>query len=190
MHHARRRRDRRAGESERTFPLLSERSLSDARDPARQLSYDDPDVAYDDDGAPRANPTPAAARRFLAGVEYVSLVAFTAEVVVKVVACGERPSAFATDPEDGAFNLFDLAIVVVSIGFAATGGSGSTVAVGRLLRLVKVVLKIPQLRFVLLGFAAGLRAVVPIMLLMLLIIYLCARDLVGGGARALRSLRI
>ena len=136
--------------------------------------------------------TPAAARRFLTGVEcvslslslasrppslsapsrmtrrppslrrYVSLVAFTAEVVVKVVACGERPSAFATDPEDGAFNLlddprpravgdeaevplssgafnlFDLAIVVVSIGFAATGGSGSTVAVGRLLRLVKV----------------------------------------------------
>ena len=82
----------------------------------------------------------------------------------------------------------DLAIVVVSIGFAATGGSGSTVAVGRLLRLVKVVLKIPQLRFVLLGFAAGLRAVVPIMLLMLLIIYLCARDLVGGGA--LRILRI
>ena len=51
-------------------------------------------------------------------------------------------------------------------------------------------LKIPQLRFVLLGFAAGLRAVVPIMLLMLLIIYLCARDLVGGGARALRILRI
>ena len=71
-------------------------------------------------------------------LRYVSLVAFTAEVVVKVVACGERPSAFATDPEDGAFNLFDLAIVVVSIGFAATGGSGSTVAVGRLLRLVKV----------------------------------------------------
>ena len=47
-------------------------------------------------------------------------------------------------------------------------------------------LKIPQLRFVLLGFAAGLRAVVPIMLLMLLIIYLYAivgRAMFGANDR-------
>ena len=61
-----------------------------------------------------------------------------------------------------------------SLGFFFTEGGGSTLAVGRLLRLVKVVLKVPQLRFVLLGFVAGIRAVFPIMGLLLLIIYLYA----------------
>ena len=38
----------------------------------------------------------------------------------------------------------------------------------------QVVLKVPQLKFVLLGFVAGIRAVCPIMGLLLLIIYLYA----------------
>ena len=46
------------------------------------------------------------------------------------------------DPEDGNFNTFDFAIVVVSITFALNPNTdGSSVAVGRLLRLVRVVLK-------------------------------------------------
>ena len=120
-------------------------------------------------------PLPPGVGLFLDGTQAVSLTVFTAEVVVKVVACGEAPLMYFLDPDEGQFNTFDFAIVVFSLVFAldpSTDGSG--VAVGRLMRLVRVVLKIPELRYVLLGFLAGLNAVAPIMLLMTLIIYLYA----------------
>ena len=67
------------------------------------------------------------------------------------------PTRYVLDAEEGAFNLFDFCIVVVSLAFALSGSggaNGSSVAVGRLLRLIRVVLKVPQLRYVLLGFVA------------------------------------
>ena len=43
--------------------------------------------------------TPSWARFFLAVTQSISLTVFSAEVVVKLVACGEAPLEFATDPE-------------------------------------------------------------------------------------------
>jgi hypothetical protein len=99
---------------------------------------------------------------FLDAVSLISNVVFTVEIVIKFVSHGDQPWVLFTDPEDGTFNTFDFLIVVMSLGMAASNTEGNIVAVGRLLRLVKVVLKVDALRFILLGFVAGIKAVVPI----------------------------
>ena len=124
---------------------------------------------------PTDEPLPHGVATFLDLTQAISLTVFTGEAVIKVIACGDQPLMYFLDPDDGNFNTFDFVIVVISIFFALDPNTdGSSVAVGRLLRLVRVVLKIPELRYVLLGFLAGLNAVAPIMLLMILIIYLYA----------------
>ena len=115
------------------------------------------------------SPTPAL-RGFLLAVQAGTLSVFTLEVVLKVIACGPRPLDYINDPEDGSFNMFDCAVVLVSLGML--GQDGEVVAVCRLLRLIKIMNKVPQLRVVLLGLVAGMRAVSSIMLLMLLIMFL------------------
>jgi hypothetical protein len=42
------------------------------------------------------------------------------------------------DDGTGSFNVFDATIVIASLSFYFTDGGGSSLAVGRLLRLVKV----------------------------------------------------
>ena len=98
-----------------------------------------------------------------------TLTIFTVESAVKLVACGEHVDRFFTDPDDGAFNTFDLTIVLVS--YATMGSSGGGVAVLRLLRLLKLMNKLPALREILLGLIAGVKAVVSIMVLMMLIMF-------------------
>jgi hypothetical protein len=102
-------------------------------------------------------------------VSLFTLAVFTFESIAKLVSFGERPIKFFTDPDDGAFNTFDLTIVVVS--YATMGSSGGGVAVMRLLRLVKLMNKLPALREILLGLVAGVQAVSSIMILMMLIMF-------------------
>lgn len=87
-------------------------------------------------------------------------------MVLKLAACGPRPYEYFTDPEDGAFNTFDFIIVALSLFF--------DVAAMRLLRLLKLIGKIEALRVILRGLAAGIRAVISIVMLLGLIIYLYA----------------
>jgi hypothetical protein len=77
---------------------------------------------------------------FLDFVKWLSLCVFTAELLVKIVACGHRPDRFFTDPEDGNFNLFDF--IIVALSFALMNERGSIIAVCRLLRLLKILVKV------------------------------------------------
>ena len=77
---------------------------------------------------------------FLDFVKWLSLCVFTAELLVKIVACGPRPDRFFTDPEDGNFNLFDF--IIVALSFAPMNQRGSIIAVCRLLRLLKILVKV------------------------------------------------
>ena len=98
-----------------------------------------------------------------------TLTVFTLESIAKMISFGEEPHRFFTDPDDGAFNTFDLVIVIVS--YATMGSSGGAVSVLRLLRLVKLMNKLPALREILLGLIAGVKAVASIMILMMLIMF-------------------
>ena len=121
--------------------------------------------------------------RALAVQSDVTLFVFTIECGLKLVACGEWPLQYVIDPDEGWFNAFDFCIVAASLVFRfLLDGSGSIVTVGRLLRLVKIALKVPELKFVLIGFVAGANAVVPIMTLLFLIMYVygaMGRELFG-----------
>jgi hypothetical protein len=99
---------------------------------------------------------------FLDATSLISNIVFTAEIFLKFMSYGDQPWVLFTDPEDGTFNTFDFLIVVMALAMEAAHTEGNIVAVGRLLRLVKVVLKVEGLRFILIGFVAGIRAVVPI----------------------------
>ena len=115
---------------------------------------------------------PAGIKYFLDIVKGLSLCVFTGELLIKIIAYGRRPDRFFTDPEDGNFNLFDFTIVALS--FALLNQNGSIIAVLRLLRLLKILVKFEEVRVILLGLFAGMRAVNPIMLLMLVVIFFWA----------------
>ena len=83
-------------------------------------------------------------RLFLDVVGYVTLAVFTIEVVVKIIACGAR-RAPSSRPGEGAFNSFDFAVVAISYAMLGSG-DGGIVAVCRLLRLIKIMNKVPRPR--------------------------------------------
>ena len=112
---------------------------------------------------------------FIKVVEEFTKVMFAAEAAIKIVAKGKRPLEYFTDKEDGAFNCFDVGIVIASWALIAARSSAATISVMRLLRLVRVMRMFPELRVILKGILAGLRSVGSIMMLLLLI--MC----VGGG---------
>ena len=110
---------------------------------------------------------------FFAVVQWITLPVFTAEAVLKVVSFGVHPMQYFHDVNEGAFNTFDLLIVLLS--YALLGSNhDSLVLFCRLLRCVKIMSKLPQLRVILMGLVAGMRAVSSIMLLMWLVIFLYA----------------
>ena len=69
---------------------------------------------------------------------------------------------------------YDIVVVVVSYLLILLGADGGAASVCRLLRLLKIMNKLEELRGILLGLAAGLSAVASIMLLLLLVIFLYA----------------
>ena len=92
---------------------------------------------------------------------------------MKIVSFGMHPMQYFRDANEGAFNTFDLSIVLLSY-IMLSADSGSLVTVCRLLRCVKIMSKLPQLRVILMGLVAGMRAVSSIMLLMGLVVFLYA----------------
>ena len=72
------------------------------------------------------------------------------------------------------FNTFDFTIVVLSIAMRIADSSTSVVAVARLLRLIKLMNRVPQLRVIVQGVVAGMSIVGPILALLGLIIFLGA----------------
>jgi hypothetical protein len=103
----------------------------------------------------------------------VTLGVFTIECVLKVVAFGRKPKMYFTDKLDGHYNTFDFLIVVLSYAFLSSD-SGGTIAVMRLLRLVRVMNLFEALRVIIKGLVVGLRSVSSILMLLTLVIYMFA----------------
>ena len=118
----------------------------------------------------------AAQRRlaqFCGVTQTVTLVVFVLEVVLKILACGLHPMDYFRDKEDGAFNTFDFIVVALSVLFEiGVGSDASIIAVARLLRLLKIMAKVPALRIILSGLTAGIHSVKSILMLLMLIIFL------------------
>ena len=107
-----------------------------------------------------------AGRRFVSATEQLTTAVFIAECVVKIVAKGRRPLEYFTDEDEGAFNCFDFSVVVIGLFYNITAM--------RLLRLFKIMVKVPSLRVLTLGLVAGIKACSAIMLLLSLIMFLFA----------------
>ena len=130
------------------------------------------DVTYlhGEDGA-----APAWTGPFTAAVATATSVVFALECALKIVARGVTPLAYFTDPSEGSWNTVDFTIVATTLAFFLSGaGGGSTVAIMRLVRLVRVMAVVPELRVLLFGVLAGMRAVTNILALLVLIVYLFA----------------
>ena len=100
------------------------------------------------------------------------------ECVLKIVACGAWPLEYFTDEDEGAFNCFDFSVVVVGLFYNITAM--------RLLRLFKIMVKVPSLRVLTLGLVAGIKACSAIMLLLSLIMFLFAIEHLSRIARVLK----
>ncbi|MFJ9630915.1 ion transporter [Streptomyces sp. NPDC101175] len=115
-------------------------------------------------------PGPAADwHRWLRLAEHTCLVAFTAEILLRLLACADRPRDFAKDP----WNLFDLAVVLCA--FLPVVRENTTVL--RLLRLARVLRTarfLPQLRVVLVAVARSLPGTLSFLLVGGLVLYVYA----------------
>ena len=76
-------------------------------------------------------PEPTAARTFTSVVGGCSLTIFTAEVVVKTVACGFQPQRYLTDADDGVYNAVDFGVIVTSFVFISSSDH-VTITISRL----------------------------------------------------------
>ncbi|MFG3258778.1 ion transporter [Streptomyces sp. NPDC048172] len=105
----------------------------------------------------------------LKAVEHVFLAAFTAEIVLRLAACADRPKAFFRDP----WNVFDLGVVLVAyLPFARENAT-----VLRLLRLARVLRAarfLPQLRIVLVAVGKSLPGTLSFLLVGALLLYVYA----------------
>lgn len=106
-------------------------------------------------------------------IETMVLVAFCAEVVLKVMAEGTDPSMYLRGKE-WKWNIFDLTIVIMSMPFVTVVGNISFLRLIRLMRLAKVFNKIPQLRMIINGLLGGLKSIAYICILLFLVFYLFA----------------
>lgn len=105
----------------------------------------------------------------LEDLDMAVLVIFIAEIVIKLVAEGNRPFDFFKN----AWNVFDFLIVVV--GLMPFGGNAVTaLRLVRLLRVLKLVRALPKLRILVMGLLKSLSSIAYIGLLLGLLFYLYA----------------
>ncbi|WP_046494211.1 ion transporter [Streptomyces odonnellii] len=105
----------------------------------------------------------------LKGTEHLFLVAFTAEILVRVAAHADRPRDFFRDP----WNVFDL--LVVGLAFMPFARENATVL--RLLRLARVLRAarfLPQLRIVIVAVGKSLPGTFSFLLVGTLLLYVYA----------------
>ena len=81
--------------------------------------------------------------------------------MAKLITEAYYPECYFTDAEEGAFNVLDFSIVVLSFAFMGTS-EGSMIGALRLLRLLRLltfIKGVPQLRVIVVGLLSGLRSV-------------------------------
>jgi voltage-gated sodium channel len=106
-------------------------------------------------------------------VDNIVLAMFALEIMIKVGAKGSKPHHFFTKA-DGAWNTFDLFLVIMSLPIFNWGNSIGLLRMVRLMRLFKLIKKVPQLYTIVRGLIGGLRSIGYVLLLMFLIFYIYA----------------
>jgi len=118
-------------------------------------------------------------------VDRVALVVFTVEAALKLMAEGDSPVMFFIDPNDGPFNCYDLAIVVLSFAFLGQEGQGAVqcMRLMRLMRLLTLIRRIRQVRVIVVGLIQGIKSSLYIIMLLAMIVYIFSIVAVGefGG---------
>ena len=113
---------------------------------------------------------------FVDATSLFTTVVFTVECLLKLAAEGEWPTRYFTDPENGAFNCLDFAIVVGAYAFmnSSNGSAVGAVRMLRLARLLTFIKGVKQLRVIVSGLIQGMMSVVYIVILLFLVIYIFA----------------
>ena len=106
-------------------------------------------------------------------ITYFSLVVFTIECVFKILAQGRNPKMYFLHPQEGNYNSFDFLVVTLSYVFI-TDESVSTIAIMRLIRLIRVMNMFEEIRVIIKGLFVGLKSVSNISMLLVLILYIYA----------------
>jgi len=119
---------------------------------------------------------------YLVLLDYIVLAFFTFEVIVKFFGLSTGGNFkvmlhnYFLGPEKW-WNIFDLAVVVMSMPGVIPASAGSSIYIlrlARLARIAKLLNKIPQLRMIISGLIAGLKAIGYIMILLALVFYIYA----------------
>ena len=108
--------------------------------------------------------------------DFLILIVFSFEVVVKILAEGLAPWLYFTGKE-WKWNVFDFGIVFMSLPLwdgLFGGASLALLRLVRLMRLAKLIKKIPQLQMIVDGLVGGLSSIAYILLLLVLVFYLFA----------------
>ena len=98
---------------------------------------------------------------FVAATGYITMVAFTAECILKIISQAYEPWRYFNDPDDGWFNCFDFFIVLAGFAFLGSENQGAigVLRLLRLLRLLTFIKGVPQLRVIVSGLVSGLKSV-------------------------------
>eukprot|EP00943_MAST-04B_sp_MAST-4B-sp1_P005984 g5984.t1 len=106
-------------------------------------------------------------------LDWIILIIFTFECLVKAVGEGLAPWRYFTGPE-WKWNNFDFLIVFLSYPIIPMEGGGMVklLRLVRLARLAKLIRKIPPLQVIVMGLVGGLKSIVYIMLLLFIVLYL------------------
>ena len=86
--------------------------------------------------------------------DLVILIIFILEIVIKMIAEGNKPLHFFTD----AWNVFDF--LIVAVGLMPFGGNAITaLRLVRLLRVLKLVRALPKLRILVMGLLLSMSSI-------------------------------
>jgi len=109
----------------------------------------------------------------LSACDWVVLIIFTVEAVLKIFAEGLRPWYYFTDRLQGSWNTFDFFVVVLCY-VPSTGSMAPVLRLARLMRVLKLIQAVPQLQIIIKGLIQGLSSIFYITMLLLLVFYIFA----------------
>jgi len=105
-------------------------------------------------------------------IDDIILYIFTAECIIKLVACGNRPWEYVWYKGNFVFwNIFDFLVVVVCY-LPLGAGMVTVIRLFRLLRVLKLVKALPELQVLVMGLLGSLSSIFYVALLLMLVFYL------------------
>jgi voltage-gated sodium channel len=113
--------------------------------------------------------------KLMTTADTILLVLFSFECIAKIVACSLRPWRYFYGHPDWEWNCFDFAVVMMSYPWPGiTASLGSTFKMMRILRIIKLLNKIPKLYILISALRAGMMSILYIFVLILILFYFYA----------------